>query len=141
MLGADIGTSLMTVVFSFDLSWLSPLLIFLGVVLFISRQQTPTSGRIGRVLIGLGLMLLALRLVTGSTAVLTQSPAVQGPAGVHQQRPAAGDHGRRRAGGGRLFQPGGRAADATLAASGGVRRTWRWAWCWAPTWAAACWRC
>jgi phosphate:Na+ symporter len=28
MLGADIGTSLMTVVFSFDLSWLSPLLIF-----------------------------------------------------------------------------------------------------------------
>src|SRR3954465_14110579 len=40
MLGADIGTSLMAVVFSFDLSWLSPLLIFAGVVLFISRQQT-----------------------------------------------------------------------------------------------------
>ncbi len=76
MLGADIGTSLMTVVFSFDLSWLSPLFIFVGVVLFISRQDTNT-GRFGRVLIGLGLMLLALRLVTASTEVLTQAPAVK----------------------------------------------------------------
>ena len=41
MLGADVGTSLMAVVFSFDLSWLSPLFIFVGVVLFISRQSTP----------------------------------------------------------------------------------------------------
>src|ERR1700709_605653 len=62
MLGADVGTSLMTVVFSFDLSWLSPLFIFVGVVLFITRQSTPL-GRFGRVLIGIGLMLLALRLV------------------------------------------------------------------------------
>jgi phosphate:Na+ symporter len=76
MLGADIGTSLMAVVFSFDLSWLSPLFIFAGVVLFISRQDT-NVGRVGRVLIGLGLMLLALRLVTDSTEVLTRAPAVK----------------------------------------------------------------
>jgi phosphate:Na+ symporter len=76
MLGADIGTSLMAVVFSFDLSWLSPLLIFLGVVLFISRQAT-SVGRIGRILIGLGLMLLALRLVSESTAIMVQSPVVK----------------------------------------------------------------
>lgn len=76
MLGADIGTSLMAVVFSFDLSWLSPLFIFAGVVLFISRQDT-NIGRVGRVLIGLGLMLLALRLVTDSTEVLTRAPAVK----------------------------------------------------------------
>ena len=76
MLGADIGTSLMAVLFSFDLSWLSPLFIFVGVVLFISRQDTNT-GRFGRILIGLGLMLLALRLVTASTAVLIQSPAIK----------------------------------------------------------------
>ncbi|MBX3655461.1 MAG: Na/Pi cotransporter family protein [Ramlibacter sp.] len=76
MLGADVGTSLMAVVFSFDLSWLSPLFIFVGVVLFISRQSS-SVGRFGRVLIGLGLMLLALRLVTESTAVLTQAPAVK----------------------------------------------------------------
>ncbi|MDI1237075.1 MAG: Na/Pi cotransporter family protein [Polaromonas sp.] len=76
MLGADIGTSLMAVVFSFDLSWLSPLFIFTGVVLFISRQTT-NVGRFGRILIGLGLMLLALRLVTDSTAVLTSNAAVK----------------------------------------------------------------
>lgn len=75
MLGADVGTSVMAVVFSLDLSWLSPLCIFVGVVLFISRQDT-TAGRVGRVLIGLGLMLLALRLITESTTVLTQSPVM-----------------------------------------------------------------
>jgi phosphate:Na+ symporter len=76
MLGADIGTSVMAVVFSFDLSWLSPLFIFLGVTLFISRQGT-SAGDFGRVLIGLGLMLLALQLISGATNVLTQNPAVQ----------------------------------------------------------------
>ena len=76
MLGADVGTSLMAVVFSFDLSWLSPLFIFVGVVLFISRQSSP-AGRFGRVLIGLGLMLLALRLVSEATGVLIKAPAIK----------------------------------------------------------------
>ena len=76
MLGADIGTSLMAVVFSRDLSWLSPLFIFVGVVLFIARQST-TVGRVGRILIGLGLMLLALNLVSVSATVLTKAPAVK----------------------------------------------------------------
>ena len=76
MLGADVGTSLMAVVFSRDLSWLSPLFIFIGVVLFITRQST-NVGRVGRVLIGLGLMLLALNLVTVSAHVLVQKAAVK----------------------------------------------------------------
>ena len=77
MLGADIGSSLMAVVFSLDLSWLSPLFIFVGVVLFIGRQSSP-AGRFGRVLIGLGLMLLALRLVSEATNVLIEAPAIKG---------------------------------------------------------------
>ena len=76
MLGADVGTSLMAVVFSFDLSWLSPLLIFVGVVLFISRQNS-AAGRIGRVLIGLGLITLALQLIVEATRPLTESAAVR----------------------------------------------------------------
>lgn len=76
MRGADIGTSLMAVLFSFDLSWLSPLFIFSGVVLFLSREDD-TAGRIGRVFIGLGLMLLALRLVVESTEPLLAAPAVR----------------------------------------------------------------
>jgi phosphate:Na+ symporter len=76
MLGADVGTSLMAVVFSFDLSWLSPLLIFVGVVMFVSRQNSG-AGRVGRVLIGLGLITLALQLIVQATEPLTRAPAVR----------------------------------------------------------------
>ncbi|MEY4752298.1 MAG: hypothetical protein RIQ60_4512, partial [Pseudomonadota bacterium] len=77
MLGADVGSALMAVVFSFDLTWLSPLLIFGGVVLFISRQNS-TAGRIGRVLIGLGLITLALQLIVAATRPLIEAPAIRG---------------------------------------------------------------
>ena len=76
MLGADIGTAVMTVVFSFDLSWLSPLLIFSGVLMYASRENT-SVGRIGRVLIGLGLITLALQLIIAATKPLTDSEAVR----------------------------------------------------------------
>ncbi|MEK0417083.1 MAG: hypothetical protein RI949_1089 [Pseudomonadota bacterium] len=72
MLGADVGTSLMVVVFSFDLSWLSPMLIFAGVVLFVS-QEKKTAGRIGRVIIGLGLITLALQLIGAASKPLIES--------------------------------------------------------------------
>jgi phosphate:Na+ symporter len=77
MLGADVGSALMAVVFSFDLSWLSPLLIFSGVVMFISKQNS-TGGRIGRVLIGLGLITLALQLIVAATKPLIEAPAIRG---------------------------------------------------------------
>ena len=76
MRGADIGTALMAVLFSADLSWLSPLFIFIGVVLFITRGPT-VAGRVGRVLIGLGLILLALRLVVEATGSLFEAPAIR----------------------------------------------------------------
>src|SRR3982750_4060358 len=58
MLGADVGTAVVTVLLSFDLSWLAPLLVFVGVVLFLS-QPTVNSGRFGRMLLGLGLIIFA----------------------------------------------------------------------------------
>ncbi len=76
MLGADVGTSLMAVVFSFDLSWLSPFLIFIGVVMFITREKS-TAGRLGRVAIGLGLILMSLQLIGAATRPLTESPPVR----------------------------------------------------------------
>jgi phosphate:Na+ symporter len=76
MRGADIGTALISVLFSADLSWLSPLFIFVGVVLFITRSST-AAGRVGRVLIGLGLMLLALQLVVEATGPLFEAPAIR----------------------------------------------------------------
>ena len=62
MLGADVGTSLMVLVFSFDLSWLSPLLIFAGVLLYLTRENAK-AGRFGHILIGLGLIIMALQLI------------------------------------------------------------------------------
>ena len=76
MLGADVGTALMVAVYSFDLSWVSPLLIFIGVLTFISRQNG-SAGRVGRILIGLGLITLALQLIVAATAPLTRAPAVR----------------------------------------------------------------
>ncbi|KQQ53717.1 hypothetical protein ASF84_18085 [Pseudomonas sp. Leaf127] len=76
MLGADVGTALMSRVLTFDLSWLSPLLIFLGVVFFLSRKQT-RAGQLGRVAIGLGLIILALQLIVSAAAPITQASGVK----------------------------------------------------------------
>jgi phosphate:Na+ symporter len=71
MLGADVGSAIMTQVFSLDLSWLSPLAITFGVIFFLSRRNT-RAGQVGRVAIGLGLIILALQLVVAATKPLTQ---------------------------------------------------------------------
>lgn len=72
MLGADVGTALMARVLTLDLSWLSPILTLLGVSLFLSRKQT-RAGQIGRVLIGLGLIILALQLIVEAAAPITEA--------------------------------------------------------------------
>ncbi|SEH90881.1 Na/Pi cotransporter family protein [Pseudomonas fuscovaginae UPB0736] len=76
MLGADVGTALMARVLTFDLSWLSPLLIFLGVIFFLSRKQTRV-GQLGRVGIGLGLIILALQLIVEAAAPITHAQGVK----------------------------------------------------------------
>ncbi|WP_318578277.1 Na/Pi cotransporter family protein [Providencia stuartii] len=76
MLGADVGTALMARVLTFDLSWLSPLLILVGVSTFLSQKKNRT-GQIGRVGIGLGLILLALQLIVASAEPITHADAVK----------------------------------------------------------------
>nr|WP_298145706.1 Na/Pi cotransporter family protein [uncultured Pseudomonas sp.] len=76
MLGADVGTALMARVLTLDLSWLSPLLIFLGVIFFLSRKQT-RAGQLGRVAVGLGLMLLALELIVAAATPMTQAQGIK----------------------------------------------------------------
>jgi phosphate:Na+ symporter len=73
MLGADIGTTLAAQVLSFDLGWVSPLLIGAGVIAFLSSEQDKTR-HVARVAIGLGLMLLSLKLLAIATAPLTKAP-------------------------------------------------------------------
>lgn len=76
MLGADVGTALMARVLTLDLSWLSPLLTLLGVCLFLSRKQS-RAGQIGRVLIGLGLIILALQLIVSTATPITEAHGMQ----------------------------------------------------------------
>ncbi|MGE3150389.1 MAG: Na/Pi cotransporter family protein [Pseudorhodoplanes sp.] len=58
MLGANVGTTLIVQAFSFDVAAAAPLLILAGVVLFRRAGAGPRD--FGRVLIGLGLVLMAL---------------------------------------------------------------------------------
>ncbi|MFJ1493748.1 Na/Pi cotransporter family protein [Erwinia amylovora] len=76
ILGGDVGTALMARILTFDLSWLSPLFIFFGVVFFLSRKQTRT-GQLGRASIGLGLILLALQLIVAAATPITQAAGVK----------------------------------------------------------------
>jgi phosphate:Na+ symporter len=76
MLGADVGTSLMVQVFALNLSWLSPLFLMVGVILHLGRKATKI-GQIGRILIGLGLMILALQMIGAATKPLTEAKGVQ----------------------------------------------------------------
>ncbi|MCM2292614.1 Na/Pi cotransporter family protein [Allorhizobium sp. BGMRC 0089] len=59
MLGANVGTTLIVQVLSFDVSAVSPALILIGVLMF-RRVSNPQIHDLGRVVIGLGFMLLAL---------------------------------------------------------------------------------
>jgi len=59
MLGANLGSTLITQIFAFDITAVAPVLVLIGVVLFRSSGDGRAKNR-GRVGIGLGLMLLAL---------------------------------------------------------------------------------
>ncbi|MFI5029298.1 MAG: Na/Pi cotransporter family protein [Reyranellales bacterium] len=63
MLGANVGTTLIVQVLSFDVAEIAPAFILVGVLLF--RRASAGPRDFGRVLIGLGLMLMALeQLIT-----------------------------------------------------------------------------
>jgi len=76
MLGADVGTALVTVILSFDLSWLAPLLIFSGVTLFLAKQAS-NVGRFGRILIGLGLIIFALQWISVAAKPFVEAAGVR----------------------------------------------------------------
>jgi phosphate:Na+ symporter len=76
MLGANIGTTLIVQVLSFNVSAVAPVLFLVGVVAFKLGQRTPTRD-LGRVAIGLGLMLLALHILLDTLAPAENAPSVR----------------------------------------------------------------
>ena len=76
MLGANVGTTLIVQALSFDISAAAPVLLVIGVVTFRAADNS-LARALGRVGIGLGLILLALHVLLDTLAPAEQAPAVQ----------------------------------------------------------------
>lgn len=72
VLGADVGTTLVAQFLSLDMSMLMPVLMVVGFVLF-SIEHTGKMKNVGRIFIGLALMLLALGLIRETAEPLKAS--------------------------------------------------------------------
>ena len=63
IIGADVATTLVAQVLTFDLRWLSPVMLSSGVLIFSFYEHGGRTRHIARVMIGIGLMLLSLTLI------------------------------------------------------------------------------
>jgi phosphate:Na+ symporter len=86
MLGANVGTTLVVQVLSFNITVVTPILLLGGVVAFKRGGRTRTRD-LGRAAIGIGLMLLALHIFLGALSTTESSPAVQGLLGAITSQP------------------------------------------------------
>jgi phosphate:Na+ symporter len=76
MLGANVGTTLIVQVLSFDVSRVSFLLVLVGVFMF-RRSRITRTRDLGRVGIGLGLMLIALQHLLAMVAPYEDVPSLR----------------------------------------------------------------
>jgi phosphate:Na+ symporter len=74
MLGANVGTTLIVQVLSFDVSRVAPGLIVIGFLMF--RRGLTRTRDLGRVMIGLGLMLMALHQLLDVITPYENAPAL-----------------------------------------------------------------
>jgi phosphate:Na+ symporter len=73
MLGANVGTTLVVQILSFNITIVTPILLLSGVIAFKRGGRTRTRD-LGRVLIGVGLMLLALHIFLGALVTTDTVP-------------------------------------------------------------------
>ncbi|QOG20357.1 MULTISPECIES: Na/Pi cotransporter family protein [Bradyrhizobium] len=76
MLGANVGTTLIVQVLSFNIAAVAPVLFVLGLVAFRSGPRSRIKD-IGRVCIGLGLMLLSLHILLDTLAPAENAPGMR----------------------------------------------------------------
>jgi len=76
MLGANVGTTLIVQILSFNMSAAAPVLFILGLVAFRGGARSRIKD-LGRVSIGLGLMLLALHILLDTLAPAENAPGVR----------------------------------------------------------------
>src|ERR1700732_3483859 len=76
MLGANVGTTLIVQVLSFNIAAAAPVLFIVGLITFRVGGSSLTRA-LGRIAIGLGLTLLALHILLDTLAPAEQAPAVR----------------------------------------------------------------
>jgi phosphate:Na+ symporter len=76
MLGANVGTTLIVQLLSFNASAIAPVLFLVGVIAF-KRGGQPRTRDLGRVAIGIGLMLLSLHILLDTLAPAETAPVVR----------------------------------------------------------------
>src|SRR5712691_6633190 len=76
MLGANVGTTLIVQVLSFNITAIAPVLFIFGLVAFRGGARSRIKD-IGRVFIGLGLMLLALHILLDTLAPAENAPGMR----------------------------------------------------------------
>jgi phosphate:Na+ symporter len=76
MLGANVGTTLIVQILSFNIAAVAPVLFIVGLVAFRSGPRSRLKD-MGRVSIGLGLMLLALHILLNTLAPAENAPGVK----------------------------------------------------------------
>lgn len=86
MLGANIGTALIVKALSFDVSWVAPLLLIAGYLSF-WRGRRGIAHDLGRVGIGLGLMLLALHQLVVTIEPVQTAPVLGALLGALTREP------------------------------------------------------
>lgn len=77
-IGADVSTTMVVQILGFDLSWLSPVLITLGVVQYkFNHDHSGARKHLSFVWIGLGLILLSLMLIRDATLPIQHAPLLE----------------------------------------------------------------
>jgi len=77
MLGANVGTTLIVQFLSFDISAAAPVMFVVGLITFRLGGSSSLIKALGRIAIGLGLILLALHILLDTLAPAEQAPAVR----------------------------------------------------------------
>ena len=79
-LGADLGSAIVTQILLVRAAWLVPLLLLVGVALFLKGEKSRTR-QVGRILIGLALVLVSLDMIRAATDPIRDSAAIAPIAG------------------------------------------------------------
>lgn len=73
MIGADVGTTVLAQIFTFDLSFLAPMLLIIGVIGHLIYEHGGKTRQAARIIIGLGFIMMSLQMIRTAAVPLKES--------------------------------------------------------------------